>query len=503
MESFELRHCRQTLAILVPMLLWASGCGAPKTAEPTPVVENRRNFHKDDDAPPPTKPQSQASEPEAPPKPRGPVWPEILGPAQGSRPAPRSELVWLTSLKDATELARVEKRPILVIARCPESKQFAALDEQIQNPSGETEQWLRQFITVRLTDAWDFDYRMLQPDALQDGDCSLWAWMLTESGAPLATFGGRDHEGDESRVSLSALRRTAERVLGYCFDPRRPDWNIDPKPPDLTGPAQSIRVALEPGYVLWKDTFRKGLSDVKCLRCHQAQEIVYEQRSTYAEFDHSRVMLVWPYPENIGMTLDRDDGLKVTAVRDASVAAKAGLQAGDVLGSANDRRLFSQSDLRAVLQSQPHLGGTLRLRWMRGEDLMEGTLQFPEIWREMGPEILAWRASLVFGPLGPVPGFYPKEVNDGVRKKLRIPSNTMAVEPQMTSDSPSARAGLKPNDIVVAVNGHRPPVDEHAFIVWFRRNVVFDRPTTLDVVNTRNGQLRKQIITPIPYRPTE
>lgn len=474
-----------------------SGCGK-KPEAPTPVAEIRRNSPDEDSAPPPSKPV--ISEPAPEPLKRGPVWPEILGPSEGQLPAPREQLVWLDSLKDGLELARVEKRPLLVVARCPESKQFTEIDALLQRPDSEGELLLRQFVTVRLTNAWDFDYRLLRSEALQDGDCSFWAWMLTETGGALATFGGRDHEGENTRISLASFRAAARRVLGYYFDPRRPDWQIDPKSPDLSSPPLSVREALPVGYQMWKDDFRKGLKDTACLRCHQSQEIVLEHNSTLAGL---KAMLLWPYPENVGLKLDRDDGLTVTAVDPASVAAKAGFEAGDVLGSANDRRLFSQSDLRSVLQDLPYQGGTLRLRWMHGGEMREGTLVLKDDWREMPPQVLAWRRSLVFGPLGLVPGFFPKALNDGQRKKLRIPLNTMAVQPQMNADSPVVSAGLQPSDVVIAVNGHNPDYDEHTFIVWFRRNAIPNQLNPLDVVSTRNGQRRKQMIKPISYRPTE
>jgi S1-C subfamily serine protease len=48
-------------------------------------------------------------------------------------------------------------------------------------------------------------------------------------------------------------------------------------------------------------------------------------------FDKHRDFEVWPLPENVGLKVDRDDGLRVTAVEPGSAADKAGIKAGDII----------------------------------------------------------------------------------------------------------------------------------------------------------------------------
>src|SRR5205807_1639932 len=74
---------------------------------------------------------------------------------------------------------------------------------------------------------------------------------------------------------------------------------------------------------------------------------------------------IWPLPENVGVKVDRDDGLRVTEVRPDSPAAHAGLQSGDELAAAGGRRLFSQADFRGVLHRGPRAAGSIEVVWIR------------------------------------------------------------------------------------------------------------------------------------------
>src|SRR6185369_6505564 len=114
-------------------------------------------------------------------------------------------------------------------------------------------------------------------------------------------------------------------------------------------------------------------------------------------FDKQRDMYVWPLPENIGVEVDRDDGLRVKSVKAESPAARAGINAGDLIGAASGRRLFGQADLRAALHRGPHDAGKIDLVWLHDGKVREGRLELTNGWRKT---VLDWRMSLSQGNIG-------------------------------------------------------------------------------------------------------
>ena len=213
-------------------------------------------------------------------------------------------------------------------------------------------------------------------------------------------------------------------------------------------------------------------------------------------FDKARDLNVWPYPENAGMLVDRDDGLRVTAVMVGSLAGAAGLRPGDQLAVADGRRLFSQADLRGVLHRAPVAGPVkVDLRWLRNGKVQSGTLDLPDGWRRTD---LSWRTSVAHGNVGAYPGFWPTDA-DGLRDRLGIAKDRMAVKPHFgfgkQPPGPAQKAGLKANDVIVAVNGESPNLTNREWNAWFRTRFEPGDEVTLSVKNEK-GEVRD-----VTYRP--
>jgi len=185
------------------------------------------------------------------------------------------------------------------------------------------------------------------------------------------------------------------------------------------------------------------------------------------QFDKHRDFEVWPLPENVGLKVDRDNGLKVMSVAQGSAADKAGIKPGDELAAAGGRRLFGQADFRGVLHRGPRDAGQVEVWWTRGGKPMSGTLNVPDGWRKT---VLDWRMSVSQGNVGAYPSFFPLALNPQKRQQRNIPAGTMAVEPYMGSNTktPAYAAGLRGNDVVTAVGGESPDVSGRGFLVWFK-----------------------------------
>jgi membrane-associated protease RseP (regulator of RpoE activity) len=393
-----------------------------------------------------------------------PPWQEILGPAQGRLPgAANWSVTWRTNLARAVAEAREGNRPLFVTFRCLPCKQCSAFDKEVLEGGPELNPILSQFITVRLTDAAEINLRLFPVEGFADLDMSWWGWFLSPEGRVYGVFGGRDDVSDATRISRPALIASLSRVLAYHNDPRRPQWNIDGPAPELSGASKSPRQL--PGHEGWLRGAHSSVKKQSCLHCHQVNDILREPAVTAKTFDKQRDFDVWPLPENVGLALDRDHGLRVTNVVAGSAADKAGIVPGDVVGAAGGRRCFSQADFRGVLHRGPRGAGEIEVWWTRGGQVMSGKLAVAEGWRKT---LLDWRMSVSQGIVGGDPGFFPLAVKSR-REKFKIPPDKMAVEPFMgtSTNSPAYAAGLRGGHVVTAVNGESPNVAGRAFLVWF------------------------------------
>lgn len=396
-----------------------------------------------------------------------PPWEEILVPRSGPRPAPYDAIEWLPSLHDGIAEARATGRPLFVTLRCLPCDQCAGFDQAVLEGGPELDPLLAQFVTVRLTDARQLDLRIFPVEGFQDMDLSWWGWFLSPDLRVYGVFGGKDHLSDTTRISPQALVTTLGRVLEHHHDPRREGWEqafeLDGPAPDLRG--EPLRPTELPGH----DSWARQAEVIDCLHCHQVAEILRQPALDAGTFDKQLDLAIWPLPENVGLTIDRDDGLLVTTVAADSPADRAGLRPGDQLAVADGRRLFSQADLRAALHRGPRAAGQLELLYQRDGHLGRAALSVEPGWRATP---LAWRTSVSQGNVGAHPGFawaHPAPPAD--RRRAGIPPGVLAARPwfgKHPDRSPAWNAGLRPSDLIVAIDGQSPDVTGREFMAWFR-----------------------------------
>jgi len=420
-----------------------------------------------------------------------PPWKEILGPAQGKMPAALEAAVelpvlWRTNLTQSLAEARAANRPLFVTFRCLPCKQCSDFDKAVLEGGAELSPILRQFVTVRLTDAADIDFRIFPVEGFADMDLSWWGWFLSPDARVYGVFGGRDHLSDSTRISKAALITSLQRALAHHHDPRRAKWDVDGPAPDLGGPAKSPRQL--PGFEGWQSRAHPEEKKQTCIHCHQVNDILRQPAVSAKTFNKQRDFDVWPLPENVGLTLDRDHGLRVTSVAAGSAAAKAGLKAGDVLGAAEGRRLLGQTDFRGALHRGPRGAGEMEVWWTRGSEVLSGKLAVADGWRKT---VLDWRMSVSQGIVGAYPTFWPLGANPQRRQQLNIAADRMAVQPYMGSNQKGAAfvAGMRPNHVLTAVNGQSPNLVGRAFLVWFNKQFEPDDRVTMTVRDDK-GQSR-------------
>jgi hypothetical protein len=405
-------------------------------------------------------------------------WDQILGPSRGHPDGSFDQVVWRPDLSAALAEARKTNRPVFVTLRCLPCKQCSAFDKDVLEGGPELDPLLRQFVTVRLTSAKDINLRLLAVEGYQDLDLSWWGYFLSPQGRIYGIFGGRDEISDATRISKPALVNTLKRVLAHHNDPRRAQWDIDGPAPDLSGPPAAPTQL--PGYAAWSGGHELDRQTQKagCIHCHQVAEILRQPAVDAHSFDKTKDFDVWPLPENVGIKLDRDDGLRVVEVIPGSAAAAAGIRADDHLGAAGGRKLFGQADFRGVLHRGPRGAGAIDVHWVRDGSPMAGILAVAEGWRKT---VLDWRMSVGQGNVGADMGFWPLPASEADRKKLDVVKGKLLVKAYAPFGTAKA-AGLTQQMWVTEIDGEQPDLSSRGLLVWFRLRHEKGDPVTLTVL---------------------
>lgn len=408
-------------------------------------------------------------------------WGEILKPSRPELPAPREEVKWIEDLNAGLALAKKEGRPLFVTMRCIPCKQCSEFDADVLDGGAELSPLLAQFVTVRVTTMRGIDERILPFGDYQDLDLSWWGYFLSDEGALYGVYGGRDEVSDTTRISEKGLIDALTKVLAHHYDKRRADWDVDGLLPDLRGNPQTPLQL--PGWPSWAKHGAKEVAETECLHCHQVNEVLRQPRFDAKKFDKQKDFWGWPFPENVGLTLDRDKGTLVTKVEPGSAADAVRLKPGDELGAAGGKRLFTQADFRGVLHRAGKGDAKIGVVWLRKGEEHSGQLVLKGDWRKTD---LGWRKSVAEADIGANTGFpWPLACNDNERKQRGVEKGVLCIKPYMPKGPTGAAgdAGLKASDFVVAVNGEKPDVSGRAFLVWFRQKFEPGDAITLTVVD--------------------
>ncbi len=265
--------------------------------------------------------------------------------------------------------------------------------------------------------------------ALIDADFDLtWnALFLTPEGRTLGRFGGRDADTPAKYHTLAGLKHALVENLKRF-------QTADRKPPPKKMPtyAEDFPAA-------------DKLPANACIHCHHVNEFRRDYLRGRNEWTLDNVW-VYPQPENIGLTLDPEQGNRVLRVQPGSVAAKAGVSAKSVVVRVNSRPIASVMDLQHALHQAPK-SGKLELAWNDGKGDHSNTIALPAGWRKTD---VSWRWSLKSLP--PNPSIIGDDLDGETRKSLGLLPAQLAYR-HMNFLTPAGRhAGLRANDIIIGLN---------------------------------------------------
>jgi hypothetical protein len=358
-------------------------------------------------------------------------------------------------LPRAVAEAKTSGKPLLVVLRCVPCPPGRSLDQKAMQPDRELEVIEKQFVCVRVIQTNGLNLNLFQ----YDYDMSWASMFLNADGTIYGRYGSRNASGpgSDSLLSAEAFQNAAERALDLH---KAYPGNKAPLAAK-TGPRSEYAHPREiPGL---GDKPAKAMARQECIHCHMVRE--FALRAKWEEGRLSEADLrVYPMPEQIGLTMDLNDGLLVKAVRANSPAAEAEILAGDELVSLNNQPLISMADIQWVLHTAPaesELPATLR----RKGQTLQRTISLSGDWKKSD---IAWRASSWYGLRQGVK-FDPLANEEKERRGIEADSLALVVKGMYGKGGPKVQqAGLRMNDVIVAVDGRTESMNESDFLAYLR-----------------------------------
>lgn len=286
-----------------------------------------------------------------------------------------------------------------------------------------------------------------------DYDQTWAAFFMNAHGTVYGRYGTRagGKTNATTHISVASLKKTMQRALelhrGY--------------------PANKAQLAGKNGgpldFRFVEDSPVKNRKEAHCVHCHHVRADFQKLKSQQEKLSPSDIW-VYPLPENIGLLMDVDDGLRVKTVATNSPAAQAGIMNGDDLVSMNGQRLISQADIQWVLHNAP-AQTQLTVTVNRAGSALKKLVTLNGDWKQTD---LSWRES----SWDLRPGLWTIPLSNAQKQENGIASDALGLRVKWVfgKDNISKKAGFRDGDIIVAVDGQTAPMTEGEFLAHVRLN---------------------------------
>ncbi len=158
--------------------------------------------------------------------------------------------------------------------------------------------------------------------------------------------------------------------------------------------------------------------------------------------------------EELAQSLALPKGTSGTLVRQViedGPAAKAGLEPGDVITSADNTKISKDSDLQNIVGLKKP-GDKVAITYYRNGKVVEAQIKI-DPWPESN--VLARSKTESKPETENVFGLELENNSANLRKKFRLESKGGAVIVDVKENSPADRSGLRPGDVILSLNGNR------------------------------------------------
>jgi predicted metalloprotease with PDZ domain len=291
---------------------------------------------------------------------------------------------------------------------------------------------------------FDFDY-----------DLTWMAFFLSADEQVYGRYGGRDAQSADARLSLAGLRSAMAAAL--VAHRKSQSATATSQPPSLRTIEQYPAA--------------RRRQTASCIHCHHVYEFQREALQAEGVWQPEQVW-VYPLPENVGLSLDVDNGARVRAVAEASPACRAGLKAGDRLRQVNDVPVASSADVQYGLH-RARTQANIPVAWLHNGSARTGMLHVTDGWRQTD---VSWRWSL--RALEPSPWVRGEDLSAAEKQKVGLSERQLAFYQGDFVSDPARQAGIRHKDIILGIDGKQLELTAQQFSVYVKLHYkVGDRVT--------------------------
>lgn len=350
--------------------------------------------------------------------------------------------------------AKKTGKPLLVVLRCVPCISCIGLDQAVASENPELAPLHGEFVCARVINANALDLARFQFDY----DLSFSALFFNGDGTVYGRYGSWKHQREPQEKTTAGYRSALEAALAIhrAYPGNQAALaNKQGVPMPFKTPVEIPSLSVK--YKVDLDWEGKVVGS--CVHCHMIGDAM---RASYRE-KGERVpeSLVYPHPapDTLGLTLAPDHIAKVEEVAAGSIAARAGVKAGDEFTSLGGAPLISIADVSWALHRAPD-AGPLAATTKRGAV----TLDLPAGWRatsDISRRVGTWGLRrMALGQLR------LNDLPNGLRVQRGFGMEKLALEAQIGGYVPPAvkNAGFQKGDVIVEIGGLSKRMSESELI---------------------------------------
>ena len=332
-------------------------------------------------------------------------------------------------------------KPLFITFRCIPCKDCEGFDAEVAKGSDLIQQIAAEsFVPVRQVEMKGVDLSQFQ----FDHDLNWAAMFLNADGTVYARYGTQSAAGADAYNSIQGLANTMRRVLALHENYPANKAELEGK----LGDKKPYETALQMPGMKNKEKLAGETARNNCIHCHMihdAENFAAYETGTF----NDDLLWRYPLPENVGLSINPQSGVRIMKVLEGSPAEEAGVKTGEDVTHVNGQAITSIADIQWALHSLKNAGDRVAIRTKKSG---EHELQLAAGWKKSD---ISWRGSLwSLPPKFPV---WMPPIEEAQRKSLNVPEDeTPLLVKWINTGEPAGRAvrdaGLKEGDVVVAID---------------------------------------------------